>query len=152
MPEQNRSEYIDGRGPFDFAAPELGPGESFLLDFENRRDRGRNRYYERFLPFDAATVTNLNDTAALSVEFNGLFQSRLPPNVTTSFSDVRYRKIKVTNKSTSATITSGEVRVTAELTPYDGDDAARADRKKSPARDVIEGLTGVDPATLLGGR
>ena len=151
MPENNRSRFIDGRGPFDFAAPELSPGESWTLDFENRRDKGRNRYYERFLPFDAATVTNLDDTAAVSVEFNGLFSSRVPPNVTTSFSDTEYRTVTVRNESSSATIAAGDVRVTAELTPYDGDDAARRERKKPPASKVIKGVTGVDPADLLGG-
>jgi hypothetical protein len=150
MPK-NTNRPIDGRGPWLFDVPELSPGESWFLDLRNKRYNNQPRYFRRFLPLDAGEVVNLDDTATVEVEYNGLYRRVIPPNVAKSFDEAGITGVSITNTSGSATIAAGGVRVELEKTPYDDADEARANARKSPGRRLVEGVTGVDPADVLRG-
>jgi hypothetical protein len=141
MPKNYKA--IDGRGPWVFDVPELTAGESWVLDLRNREFRNQPRYFRRFLPLDSAQVTNLNDTAAVEVEYNGLYQDVVPPNVVEGYSETGITGVRIRNLDASATIAAGDVRVTLEKTPFDADDAARADAERSAVSKVVENLTGL---------
>jgi hypothetical protein len=151
MSELTDNSVVDGAGPFRFTSPELAPGESWNADLREREFNGKKRGLQRYLPFNSIGVTNGSGTAGLGVTINGQYEFGVLPNSVETFDKQGVSAVRVVNESATETIPAGAVEVEVVAEPYDADDAARRDAKRSPIVNSIEGVTGIDVGGLLGG-
>jgi uncharacterized protein YaiE (UPF0345 family) len=151
MSELTDNSVVDGAGPFRFRAPELAPGESWTPDLRNREYQGKKRGLSRYLPFDSIGVTNSDGTATLGVTVNGQYEFGVLPNSVETFDQQDVSAVRVVNESGSATIPAGAIEVELVAEPFDADDAALRDAKRSPVVNTLENVTGVDVSGFFGG-
>ena len=135
-----------GAGPWEFTPDsDLAPGESFTLDCRNLKFRKTKGYFKKYMPLDEAQITNLSDSAAVGVEYNGVFNNFVVPNAIETFDKAGITRITVTNRESAggATIAADEVVIEVVKNPYDADQAARDRQRRGPLGDVIEKFTGL---------
>jgi hypothetical protein len=141
---------LDGAGPFRFRPDaDLGPGETFVLDLREEPRNGKKGGYKRYLPFDESQITNESTGAALDVTYNGVFDQYVLPNAVESFDQTGIVRVEVRNASATDTVAAADLTVELVETPYDADDAARAEAERGQLAHVVEKFTGLK---LRGGR
>lgn len=135
--------FIDGAGPYRLQLDEsLAPGDTVRFPLADRhfKDQGSKGFHTRRVPYDAVLMKNLSTDVTLRFEFNRVFESIVQPNAADDFSEQGVTHISVTNVSGSNSIDPDEVIIQIKKEPYDADDAARAERKRSPVQNMIRGV------------
>jgi hypothetical protein len=116
LQRQERVERV-GSPFFDINIGTLNSGNAYILDLDSTSP------YSKYSPYDFIEITNNNSSANLTVTINGGGHTIFVPAQTIkSLTKKGIRHIKIT---TSANITSGEVRIGLERQPIDADEWAR---------------------------
>lgn len=135
----NRAE---GGGPWrlrlehDLAA--TGHESTVTFDLTRHARNGRKAYFKPWLPMDEAMVKNLHDSAPVSVQFNGKFETFVEANAADVFDRAGITKIVVTNEG-GTSIPADDLVIQVLVEPYGADDEARERKQRHPLTNMVRG-------------
>lgn len=138
-----------GAGPWTFSdgyIPALEPGGVARLDFFNMEYNGRVGYFRPYAPLSDLSVTNLSDSAPVSVSINDKATSLVQPNTEKPFASSEVMQVHLRNEAPAdgATISEGELIVEVSEGGIDADTQARKQAGRTFAEkfvgEVIPGL------------
>lgn len=142
-PYAQRKNPVHGTGPETFPVPELGPGDSWTMDF---RSYNKGQYMSPTgapAGWDVLEVTNKADAISLDVEINDEWKRHVPTNETRSVENSGMYRFKVENLSGVDTLPAGEAQITVLAEPLGADRQARDQATANPLERVVRNFTGL---------
>lgn len=131
----------EGGGPWILNVPDLDPGDTYEWQLRSMEYRGRKGYFKSWLPLDNATIKNRDENDVL-VTFNGQFEVYVEQNAADTYGEAGITSIRIENKG-STVLAGGNIILQVSVEPYDADDAARRERRRSPAAKLARGFLGL---------
>lgn len=136
-----------GGGPWEFASPELSPGETWRINLRNRRFNGTNGWFRKWLPLDFAQINN-NNQVTLSLILNNEHSDTVLPTTTEAYDSYEYHTLAVTNESSGTTLAAGAVTLVLAKQAYGADQRAREQASRPWLQRAMDDLI---PGGLPGG-